>query len=72
MVVVPGARAVTRPQLFTVATVVLDDLQMTRVVITWVVPSEYVPEAVNCLVLATGKLGFTGVMDMEDRVARFM
>ena len=71
MVVVPGATAVARPLLFTVATDVLDDFQMTRVVITWVVPSEYMPEAVNCLVFATGTLGFAGVMDMEDRVARF-
>ncbi len=72
MVVVPGVTAVTRPLPFTVATDVLDDLQMTRVVITWVVPSEYAPEAVNCIVFDTGTLGFAGVMDMEDRVARFM
>ncbi len=72
MVAEPVATLVARPVLFTVATDVLDDLQMTRVVITWVVPSEYVPEAVNCIVFNTGKLGFAGVTDMEDRVARFM
>ncbi len=29
------------------------------------------PEAVNCLVPLPGTLGFAGVMDIEDMVARF-
>ena len=38
-----------RPLLLTVATDVLDELQVTCGVISWLVPSEYVPEAANCL-----------------------
>jgi hypothetical protein len=71
MVVLPDATAVASPLPLTVATDVLDEFQVTRVAITWVVPSEYVPEAVNCSVFPTGTLGFAGVMDIEDRVARF-
>jgi hypothetical protein len=40
MVEVPGARAVARPLLLTVATEVLDELQVTCVLISWLVPSE--------------------------------
>jgi hypothetical protein len=69
MVAVPAATAVARPLLFTVATDVLDDLQVTCVVISLLVPSEYTPEAANCLVFPAGTLGLAGVMDMEDRVA---
>ena len=69
MVAVPGEAAVARPLLSTVATAVLDDLQVTCVVIPLVVPSEYVPEAVNCWVFPAGVVGLAGVMDMEDRVA---
>jgi hypothetical protein len=42
-VAVPGATAETRPSLLTVATDVSDEIQVTCVVISWVVPSEYVP-----------------------------
>ena len=69
MVAVPGETAVARPLPSTVATAVLDELQVTCVVIPLVVPSEYVPEAVNCWVFPTGTLGLAGVIDMEDRVA---
>ena len=37
---VPTATAVARPLLFTVATDILDDLQVTCMVISWLVPSE--------------------------------
>jgi hypothetical protein len=40
IVVVPAATAVARPLLLTVATDVLDELQATWVVISWLVPSE--------------------------------
>ena len=40
IVVVPTAMAVARPLLLTVATDVLDELQVTWVVISWFVPSE--------------------------------
>ena len=69
MVTVPIERAVARPLLLIVATNVWDELQATCVVILWLVPSEYVPVAVNCWVTPTGTLGLTGVTDIEDRVA---
>jgi hypothetical protein len=69
MVAVPDATAVARPLLFTVATDVLDDLQVTCVVISWLVPSEYIPEATNCFVTPAGMLGLAGVTDMEVSVA---
>ncbi len=48
MVVVPGVRAVARPWLLTVATAVLDELQVIEEVTSWVVPSEKVSMALNC------------------------
>ena len=69
MVAVPATAAVAKPLLLTVATDVLDEVQMTSVVISWVVPSEYKPEAANCWVTPPGMLGLAGVTDMEDRVA---
>ena len=48
MVAVPAVRAVARPLLLIPATVVLDELQVTCVVISRVVPSEKVAVAVNC------------------------
>jgi len=69
MIAVPAATAVARPLLSTVATDVLDELQTTRPFISWLVPSEYAPEAANCWVTPTGMLGLAGVTDMEDRVA---
>jgi hypothetical protein len=69
MFIVPAATAVARPLLLTVATEVLDELQVACVVISWLVPSENVPEAANCWVLPTAMLGLAGVTEMEDRVA---
>ena len=75
MVAAPAAMAVARPLLFTVATAIsenpeaLDEVQVTWVVILWLVPSEYVPEAANCLVIPAGTLGLAGVADMERSVA---
>ena len=69
MVVVPAVRAVARPLLLTVATAVLDELQVTEIFTSWVVPSEKVPVAVNCWVAPPGTLGLAGVTAMEDRVA---
>jgi hypothetical protein len=51
---VPAATAVARPLPLTVATDVLEDLQVTCVVISRLVPSEYKPEAANCRVTPTG------------------
>jgi len=38
------------------------------VVISWLVPSEYVAVAVNCRVTPAGMLGLTGVTTMETSV----
>jgi hypothetical protein len=57
MVAVPAATAVARPLVLTVATDVLEELQVTWVVISWLVPSEYVPVAVSCWVNSRGMLG---------------
>jgi hypothetical protein len=69
MVEVPTATAVTRPLLLTVATDVLDEIQVTWEVISWVVPSANVPVAANCCVPCGDMPGLAGVMEMEDRVA---
>ena len=69
IIVVPTETAATRPLLLTVATDISDELQATCVVISKLVPSEYVPVAVNCWVTPTGMLGLAGVTAMEDRVA---
>ncbi len=47
-VAVPTETAVARPLLLTVTTAVFDELQETCAVMSWVVPSAYVPVAVNC------------------------
>jgi hypothetical protein len=65
MAVVPDATAVTRPLPSTVATDVSDEFQVTCVVISWVVPSEYVPKAVSCSVISAGTFGLAGVTYME-------
>ena len=64
MVAVPAATGMARPLLLTVATDVLEEAQVTWLVISWLVPSEYVPEAANCFVTPTGMLGLAGVTDM--------
>ncbi len=67
--VVPAATAVARPVLRpTVATDGLDEIQVTSVLISWVVLSEYVPVAVNCWATPTGMLGLVGVTAMVDRI----
>ena len=69
MVAVPAATAVASPLALTVAAEVLDELQVDWVVISWLVPSENVPEAANCNVFPTCKVGLAGVTDTEDRTA---
>jgi hypothetical protein len=69
MVAVPPATAVARPLLLTVATDGLDEVQETCLVRSWLVPSEYMPEAENCWVSPAGMLGFTGARNKENRVA---
>ncbi len=67
IVEVPVATAMARPLPLTVATAVLDELQITCVLISWLVPSEYEPMAVNRRITPRGMLGLTGVTNMEDR-----
>ncbi len=69
IVTVPAELAVARPLRSTVATYGLPELHVTCVVISWAVPSEKVPVAVNCWVAPPSTLGSAGVMAMEDRVA---
>jgi hypothetical protein len=69
MVAVPAATALARPLLLTVATAGLEEVQVTCVVTSRLVPSEYKPEAANSWVTPAGMLGLTGVTEMEDRVA---
>ena len=67
MVVVPDAMVVAEPLLSTVATDGSEEVQVTCVVMALVVPSEYVPEAVNCPAISAGTLEFVGVTDMDSR-----
>lgn len=67
MVAEPVATTLANPLLLTVATKGFEEVQATCVVMSWLVPSEYVPEALNCMVLPAGMLGLAGVTDMEDR-----
>ncbi len=69
MVAVPPATAAARPLPSILATSVLDELQVTCAVVSWLVPSEYAAEAENCWVNPTWILGLSGVTVMEDRVA---
>ena len=71
MVVVPAEAAVARPVLLTVATDVSDELQVTCVVISKRVVSEYMPVALNCWVVPTRIVGSTGLTTMTDSVAEF-
>ncbi len=69
MVAVPFATEVATPMLFTLATDVSDDLQMTCAVISRLFPSAYAPVAVNCWVNPTGMLGVARVTEMETSLA---
>ena len=53
MVVLPVFTPVASPAAVIVATLVLDEAQVTELVIFCVLPSEYVPVAVNCCVAPT-------------------
>jgi len=68
MVVLPTLRSdVARPVLSIVATDVSDELQVTCVVMSWLVPSAYVPVAVNCKEYSKGMIGSLGVTDIKTR-----
>jgi ABC-type iron transport system FetAB permease component len=65
MVAVATVTAVARPLLSTVATAVFDEIQVTCVVISKLVPSEYVPTAANCRATPMGTCGLAGMIEME-------
>jgi hypothetical protein len=67
MVVVPAATVVAKPLPSTVATDELEEIQLTCVVMSWVVPSEYMPKAVSCSVISAGSSESAGVTDMAIR-----
>ncbi len=63
----PAETGVTTPVLLLiVATDGLEELQVTWVVISWLVPSENAPMATNCWMVSTCK---DGTIDREDKVA---
>lgn len=69
-----GVTVVTTPVMWlTAATDAFDEVQMTMVVISWVVPSEYMPVALNCGLNPTGiSIGFgIGYMWNLERFLRF-
>ena len=53
MLVLPALTAVASPALVMVATPVFEEAQVAEPVRFWVLPSEYVPVAVNCWVAPT-------------------
>jgi hypothetical protein len=71
-VVEPTATAVASPLDPIIATLVLEELQVTAPVKSCVVSSEYVPVAVNCWVVLLEIAGSGGVISMDTSVAVVM
>jgi hypothetical protein len=65
IVVEPVATPVLKPALFTVAIVGEDEVHVAEAVRSWVVPSLYVPVALNCWVRPTTTDAETGVTAIE-------
>ena len=63
IVVEPAASAASKPLTSIVATALVEDAQVTRLVMSRLVPSLYVPVAENCCVL------FTGTDEVWGRIA---
>jgi hypothetical protein len=72
MYVVPVPCAVAKPPLLIVATLVLDELQVTASVMFTVDPSSNVPVAVNCLVWSELIEAFVGLIAIERKLATVM
>lgn len=66
--VCPAARLVTSPPAETLATDVLDEVQVTVAVTSRVEPSLYFPVAVSCCVWPVFKVTDAGLTEMEERV----
>jgi hypothetical protein len=73
MTVEPVATAVASPLeplvLLTVATGIDEELQVTIAVMSWIVLSEKIPVAVNCLLVPSAMLGFVGSTSTDTSVA---
>jgi len=61
------ASPIVGEELLIVATLVFDELQVTDGVMFCMLPSEYVPVAVNCSVVLPLIVGFVGVTAIEER-----
>jgi hypothetical protein len=68
MLVLPALTPVASPPLVMVVTPVLEEVQVTDPVRFWVLPSEYVPVAVNCWVPPAVIVGLAGVTVIDDNV----
>jgi hypothetical protein len=66
---VPCAAPLARPAALIVATLVFDEVRVAELVRFWVLPSEYVPVAVNCWVVPLGIDGFAGVTPIDTNTA---
>jgi len=69
MVVLPVPTPVARPAPVMVATVVLEEVQITEVVKFAVLLSLYVPVAVYCCVVPLGMEALAGVTEMDTKTA---
>jgi len=70
IVVAPGATVVASPELLTVATVTAEEFQLTVLVRSCVLPSAYVPVAVNCCGIPLATVGFRGVTAIDVSMGR--
>src|SRR5215475_13157681 len=68
-VAVPAATPFTRPAASTVAFAIVEELQVTRSVMSHVLASLFVPVATICCVVFTGTVGFAGVTAMDTGLA---
>ena len=68
MAEVPGARVEAKPEELIVATLAVDEFQVTVPLKFCVLASEYVPVAVNCCVRPLVIAGLSGVTAMETSV----
>jgi hypothetical protein len=65
----PAATPFTKPPALTVAFAIVDELHVTRSVMSHVLASLFVPVADSCCVVFTGTVGFPGVTAIETGVA---
>jgi hypothetical protein len=68
MVLLPVLTPLTKPVLLTAATAEFDDIQLVISVRFWVLPSLYIPVAVNCSVLPSGIAGSLGLTAIDTKL----